>query len=222
VHAPGGQLLQATDQWIAVRNARVVIFDGEGVRAPVVASWLVRMGHDACVLERGISSAIGVPRDPISLPDVPAIDVDAVVTEIGTGEAAVVDVRPSMAYRKGHVPGSTWAIRPRFGDVMPVISGKRVVLVADEPDIGRIAALELARAGVGSVTALAGGFAAWRDAGPPVDATPHVPPDERCIDYLFFVHDRHDGNKEAARRYLAWETQLLAQLDPLERASYRI
>lgn len=222
VHAPGGQLLQATDQWAAVRNARIVVFDGEGVRAPVVASWLVRMGHDACVLERGTSSAVRVPREPIPLPDVPGVSVDALVTAIGTGEVAVVDVRPSMAYRKGHVPGSTWAIRPRFRDLLPLIAGKRVVLVAEEPAIAAIAALDLARAGVASIAALAGGFAAWRDGGPPVDATPHVPADRQCIDYLFFVHDRHDGNKEAARQYLAWETQLLSQLDPLERASYRL
>ena len=222
VHAPGGQLLQATDQWIAVRNARIVLFDGEGVRAPVVASWLLRLGHDACVLERGTSSAIRAPGEPIPLPGVPTIQVDALVTAIGTGEVAIVDVRPSMAYRKGHVPGSTWAIRPRFDALLPVIAGRRVVLVADEPGIAGIAAFDLARAGVDSVAALAGGFAAWRDGGPPVDATPHVPPDGECIDHLFFVHDRHDGNKEAARRYLAWETQLLSQLDPQERASYRL
>jgi hypothetical protein len=36
------------------------------------------------------------------------------------------------------------------------------------------------------------------------------------------VHDRHDGNKEAARQYLAWETGLLGQLDPQERAGFLI
>ncbi|HEX3097554.1 MAG TPA: rhodanese-like domain-containing protein [Usitatibacter sp.] len=222
VHAPGGQLLQATDQWIAVRNARIVVVDGDGVRAPVIASWLARMGHDACVLERGTSSGIRAAREAIALPDVPPIGVDALVGAIGTGEIAVVDVRSSMAYRKGHVPGSTWSIRPRFGELVRAIAGKRVVLVSDEPVLARIAAFDLARAGIESIAALAGGFAAWRDAGPPVDATPRIPPDDRCIDYLFFVHDRHEGNKEAARRYLAWETQLLSQLDPQERASYRL
>ncbi|MEO8279142.1 MAG: rhodanese-like domain-containing protein, partial [Ideonella sp.] len=49
-HTPGGQLLQATDQYVGVRRARLVVFDGEMVRAPAVASWLVQMGWDASVL----------------------------------------------------------------------------------------------------------------------------------------------------------------------------
>jgi len=69
---------------------------------------------------------------------------------------------------------------------------------------------------------LAGGMAAWSAAGLPVEATPELPADADCIDYLFFVHDRHDGNKEAARRYLAWETGLVAQLDAQERAAFRL
>jgi 3-mercaptopyruvate sulfurtransferase SseA len=69
---------------------------------------------------------------------------------------------------------------------------------------------------------LEGGFEAWRAAGQPVEASPDEPSDARCIDYLFFVHDRHDGNKAAARQYLAWETQLVSQLDERELASFRL
>jgi hypothetical protein len=39
---------------------------------------------------------------------------------------------------------------------------------------------------------------------------------------LFFVHDRHAGNKAAMRQYLAWETGLLAQLDAQERAEFQV
>jgi hypothetical protein len=46
--------------------------------------------------------------------------------------------------------------------------------------------------------------------------------DAECIDYLFFVHDRHDGNKEAARKYLEWETNLVSQLDEQERNTFSI
>ena len=69
---------------------------------------------------------------------------------------------------------------------------------------------------------LEGGLAAWQQAGLPVEATPDSPTDAECIDYLFFVHDRHEGNAEAARGYLAWEMGLLAQLDDEERAAFRV
>ena len=49
-----------------------------------------------------------------------------------------------------------------------------------------------------------------------------VPPDADCIDFLFFTHGRHEGNAEAARQYLAWETGLIAQLDAQERGAFRI
>ncbi len=65
-----------------------------------------------------------------------------------------------------------------------------------------------------------GGLHAWRSAGLPIHQGADTLPDARCIDYLFFVHDRHDGNKAAARQYLAWETGLIAQLDAQELATF--
>jgi len=59
VHAPGGQLIQATDQWVGVRNARIVLIDGgANVRAPVLASWLKQFGCGAWVLEGGVRSTL--------------------------------------------------------------------------------------------------------------------------------------------------------------------
>ncbi len=51
--APGGQLVQATDEYLATRGARVVLADGDGIGTTMTASWLVQMGWDACVLEPG-------------------------------------------------------------------------------------------------------------------------------------------------------------------------
>src|SRR5204862_6752132 len=42
--APGGQLVQATDAYMATRNARIVLADDDGVRAVMTGSWLVQMG----------------------------------------------------------------------------------------------------------------------------------------------------------------------------------
>ena len=216
VHAPGGQLIQATDQWVGVRNARILVFDAEDVRAPVVASWLVRMGHDASVLREGIVSRVRPAATTVPLPALPTIGVGEMKS---TKDAAILDLRSSRAYREAHVAGGAWSIRPR----LPRLAGDRtVILVADDPRIARLAAIDLREAGVERIVLLEGGFEAWRESGGAIEASPDRPADEDCIDYLFFVHDRHDGNKEAARRYLAWETQLLSQLDEQELASYRL
>jgi rhodanese-related sulfurtransferase len=222
VHAPGGQLLQATDQWIAVRGARILVFDSDGVRAPVIASWLRRMGHDASVLGAGIESRVAARLDEPALPEVAPIAADALATALRANAIAVVDLRSGMAYRKAHIPRSAWSIRPRFGELTARLAGRPVALVAEEPGIAAIAASDLARANPASIARLEGGLAEWQRAGHPVESTPGDPPDADCIDHLFFVHDRHEGNKEAARRYLAWETQLLSQLEAADLASYRL
>ena len=56
-HAPGGQLIQATDQWVGVKGARLALLDDEAVRAPVIAGWLRQSGHEACVIEGGTAAA---------------------------------------------------------------------------------------------------------------------------------------------------------------------
>ena len=73
VHAPGGQLIQATDQWVGVRNARIVLIDGgEAVRAPVVASWLKQLGFEVSVLEGGVTSDLRAA--PVARPLLPALE----------------------------------------------------------------------------------------------------------------------------------------------------
>ena len=65
-------------------------------------------------------------------------------------------------------------------------------------------------------------MAAWKRAGCATEASPGTPVDAECIDYLFFVHDRHAGKRDAMRRYLAWETGLIAQLDEQDRNAFRV
>ena len=53
-HAPGGQLVQATDSYAPVRGARIVLADDDGARASMTALWLLRMGwRDVRVLAPG-------------------------------------------------------------------------------------------------------------------------------------------------------------------------
>jgi rhodanese-related sulfurtransferase len=224
-HAPGGQLVQATDQWIGTRGARAVLVDDEEVRAPMTAQWLRQLGHEACVLEGGIAAAARLAgRRDAALPRLSAVDPIApgeVAERLRHGRVRLIDLRPSMSYRKEHIAGAVWSIRPRIGAAVldPAVP---VVLIADEPGMAALAALDLAEAGVGEVRLLPGGHEAGRAAALPVVATSGMPGDADCIDFLFFTHGRHEGNAEAARRYLAWEVALVDQLDAQERRSFRV
>jgi rhodanese-related sulfurtransferase len=215
-HTPGGQLMQASDQYVGVRGARLVLFDNDGVRAPVVASWLRQMGHDATVLEGGLSSGLSLPSEQGAAPPLlNTISVQQLASRLAQGDVAAVDLRGGMQYRAGHIPGARWSIRPRLAFDLQNET-RQIVLVADEAPIAQWAATELATAPL----LLEGGLSAWQAAGHPVEESPDRPSNQECIDYLFFVHDRHDGNKEAARQYLAWETGLVAELDDLERGNF--
>ncbi|HWI39563.1 MAG TPA: rhodanese-like domain-containing protein, partial [Burkholderiales bacterium] len=62
-HAPGGQLVQATDEYVGVRHARLVLVDPQRVRAVMTASWLAQMGwHDVYVLAS--MSGFDIERGP--------------------------------------------------------------------------------------------------------------------------------------------------------------
>lgn len=218
VHAPGGQLTQATDQWVGTRGARLVLCDDTGLRAATTAIWLRGMGHDAVVL--GVDVARASDRStivdvagvtPTALPLISPADAAHFVTQ----GAVLVDVNPGMAYRKAHIEGARWGIRPRPGGLR-LLAGTRVILVCSEPAIAQLAGIDLAEAGMTVVGQLAGAAADWEAAGLRVTATSASPADANCIDYLFFVHDRHDGNLDAARAYLSWETGLMAQMDAQE------
>ncbi|TMJ68262.1 MAG: sulfurtransferase, partial [Alphaproteobacteria bacterium] len=155
------------------------------------------------------------------LPAPVATAPDALAEALRQGTAQVIDLRPAMSYRAGHIPQARWSIRPRIAAAVADTS-KTVVLVVDEPVVAALAALDLAEAGCKDVRLLAGGHDAWRAAGLTVVATPDDPPDADCIDFLFFTHGRHEGNAEAARQYLAWEIGLVGQLDAQERGVFRI
>ena len=140
--APGGQLVQATDAYMATRNARIVLVDDDGVRAVMTGSWLVQMGWpEVCVLDGGLSGRALVPgrRVPV-IPeldeaDVATIDAAELKRLLDAGEAALVDLAPSIAYEAGHIPGAWFAVRARLPGSLEKLP-RRPVLVLTSPDGG--------------------------------------------------------------------------------------
>lgn len=227
-HAPGGQLVQATDRYIGVRGSRVILFDDDGVRAPVTASWLYQLGFEAAVLADGVDAALNVrewQREDVS--DPPHV-LDATALQALHRESpslSVVDLRESAAFNREHARGAIWSIRPRLLAQLEstgVGPADPVVLIASEPGIAALAARDLREAGYRHVFLADDGHRTWQAADLPEAALPQPLPPEVRIDYLFFVHDRHEGNREAAEAYLAWETGLIGQCTSEELAAFRI
>ncbi|AWB35388.1 rhodanese-like domain-containing protein [Orrella marina] len=224
--APGGQLIQATDQYVGVRGARIVLVDDDGVRAPVVATWLHMLGWDVAVLEPSDVDRLAevqVDFDPQPGLSCEEIRSSEVARLIGEG-VLLFDVRSGMQFRKGHVAGARWLIRPNVGRLTESFDNvpDRVILMAGERPVAGLVANDLLEAGVQKVFCCLETPDRWVESGMSVVETPDEPSDAECIDYLFFVHDRHDGNKQAARQYLEWEINLVAQMDEQEKAMYRL
>jgi hypothetical protein len=127
-----------------------------------------------------------------------------------------------MQYRKSHIKSATWSIRPKLEELSSKLQAQTVILIAEDRDTALIAAIDIKELGADKIYINTQEDKNWSMAMLEVETTPHNPTDDQCIDYLFFVHDRHDGNKAAARQYLAWEINLLAQIDDQERAAFRL
>jgi len=224
-HTPGGQLVQATDQFIGVRGARLVVFDEENVRAPAMASWLAMMGWEVAVLTDAFSHQWTVKPEHVQTGRQRysthwTVISAAQLNQAQTSATLCLDIRASTKYREAHLKNFVWSIRPKL-NTLPSLKGASVLLVADDPALAELAALELSEAGALKIQINLESVQQWRAAGLELTTSPTSPSDQDSIDYLFFVHDRHEGNRAAALRYLEWEINLLNQIDEQERKSYR-
>ena len=219
VNAPGGQLVQATDRWIGVRGARIVLLDDTGARARMSAAWLRLMGHREVFVVAGGVDAVRAggrltPRIP-ELAKAMLIDVPRLMRLLDAGDdTVVVDVARSVDYRDGHIPGALWGIRTRLATLAPRLAQASHV-VATSPD-GRLAALaldELRGLTRADVAALDGGTELWRAHGRPLVKDRTSPPDdEAAIDCYLRPYDRNTGVEEAMHAYLSWEIDLVNEI----------
>jgi rhodanese-related sulfurtransferase len=219
VMAPGGQLVQETDSWLGVWGARVVLVDDTGVRARMTASWLKRMGWDAAVLDNGAGGGLsGVELEQ----GMPAIQTDIFPLagpepttiqpkELQAERAVVVDLALSRNHRNEHIPGAWFTIRARLGDALGKLPAEGdLVLTSEDGAIARCAAAELRSRR--PVKVLAGGTAAWKAAGLPLDGG-MGPLASEPDDISVSARDRPAAERERyMREYLAWEVDLVNQI----------
>jgi rhodanese-related sulfurtransferase len=214
ISAPGGQLVQATDQYVGTLGARIVLVDDAEVRAVMTASWLKQMGlRDVYVLAaRGAETA--QPTFPFLGAPAPAqaqIDCTALATLFERGEATVIDLAASPQYRQGHIPGAWFAIRSRLREALNKVSMRgTLVLTSEDGMLASLAVADAAALTTRQVHCLAGGTAAWQAAGHSLSQTPRMADD--AIDVWLKPYERGGDTRGAMNEYLSWEVDLIERI----------
>jgi hypothetical protein len=123
----------------------------------------------------------------------------------------LIDLRASMEYRCGRARRTICSTRALIRSAATDVY--QLGLIANDRRIAALAAVDLRECGVEPLYVLN---------APVTEASPHIPADSECIDFLFFASRRHDGDAEAARQYLAWETTLTGHLGPAEIETFNL
>jgi rhodanese-related sulfurtransferase len=223
LNAPGGQLVQTTDTYAAVRGARIVLIDRHHVQAVMTAHWLLQMGwKDVFVLRDGLSGELeSGPSRLAALGEstlgVPLIDARPLSDALAKNDAVAIDVGESYAYRRARIPGSFYAMRSHLAQALAgFATDTRLVFVCGDGNLSRFAAADAIAIGYANTTVLNGGRAAWRAAVLPTD-TCQGDDDPKLLtatdDMWYPPYARSSKVEEAMQQYLTWEVNLLAQLE---------
>lgn len=219
---PGGQAVQRTDDYVAVRNAAIVFTDDGIARAVMAAAWFRQMGlSGARVLaggnrawvESGQPLETGMPhRPPFGLEEARAgvrfIGASSLAARLAERSLLVLDVGTSREFEAGHLPGARWLSRGwlelRIGALVPAGSRPLVVTCPDSEQ-SALAAATLGELGYSDVSVLEGGVRIWQEEKHPLErglAGVLVEPND------VWLSPNVTGDRAAMVRYLEWEIAL--------------
>lgn len=218
-HAPGGQLVQATDAFIATQNARVVLVDNLMVRALMTATWLIQLGWcEVHVLESGLENqAILTGRKAK-----PCFNLEKQrVKMISPKEAhraqsdgvTIIDVSRSLSYRERHAKGAAFGVRSKLvADLKKAKINGELIIIAVDQDMAILTALDLQSKNI-NVAIVEGGTDAWERDKLPLEAGMTKLLSEPNDVYLR-AYDREDPLEidRAMNEYLTWEMGLVDQI----------
>ena len=220
--APGGQLVQATDEFVGVRGARILLGDDDGIRAAMTASWLRQMGWDEVgVVEAGLDMVDG-PAPPLPLavaPLVPTVSPQDLRAWLADGQACVIDLARSSDYAKGHIPGAWFAIRSRLAEAVPALPrAPNWVLTSPNGLAAAYAHAEMQALTARHVFVLAGGTQHWGGELEVGLTQMAVPAD----DVYKRPYEGTDAPRAAMQAYLDWEFGLVEQIAHDGTARYQV
>lgn len=218
---PGGQLIQATDEYVGTLRSRVVIADWDGVRAATVAAWLVQLGQyevyvyrpsNPSVLEVG-DEPVYILKDPLSSPS-SWINHEALAQKLASDSVVVIDVDSARAYAKRHIRGAYFSVAERIETVAPALLSieKQLVITSSDGMLADAVTRRLKRKGI-EAYALLDGNKGWFDAGfSTVSGTEKVLGADHALYLNAYDYVDVSLRNKKFQQYLDWETGLVQQL----------
>ena len=220
-NVPGGQLIQATDKYIGVLKSHVIVFDdGDLVRAGMTALWLKKMNYHCYVVNESpkrmknlnLKHDVNFRANPINLIKLENLK--------NLKDTIIFDIRNSIDYCKKRIKKSVWTNRLIIANQMPHYV-KAIILVTNDLPKASLIVSDLKEKDPKYVVQVYH----WNETDIEnyldyID-TKEIELDEKFIDFNFHTHLRHQGNKEHAKNYLKWETDLIKNMDEEEREFFR-
>lgn len=222
LNVPGGQAVQRADDFIAVRNGRIVFVSNHSARAVMAAYWYRQMGfRDVGVLHGGLQAwrengwpvESGASRnEPLGLEAARKIARVVQPAEVNSllqdSSVTILHVGSSSDFEAAHLPGSQWMSRGWLElklENFLTDPARPLVLSCSDGRSSTLAAPTLAEMGYEEVSVLDGGVQAWSRAGYSfligLDGCLVEPND-------VVLSPSIKGDQEAMRRYLEWELKL--------------
>ena len=212
--APGGQLVQATDEYMATLGAKVVLADDDYTRATMSASWLKQMGWDVFIYEHG-----ALARELVTGLDEIELKVPVVPMTSSIGNSLIIDLSTSAEFRRGHIPGAIWSVRGRLSKLAQRHSDpnpKSIILTAKNQMISALAYTEAQKAWPDAEVRILNQWHGEEERG--------LDTDEVIDDLWILPYDPVDAEvaREAMIGYLVWEVDLVGQYERDALANYEL
>ncbi|MGE5304592.1 MAG: rhodanese-like domain-containing protein [Alphaproteobacteria bacterium] len=222
LNLPGGQAVQRADDFVAVKNGKIIFVSTTSARAVMAAYWYRQMGFpDVAVLQGGLrawaesgESLVGGVNEAEPLgyetaaKSVRYIDGPQLEKDLHDSRPSILHVGASPEFQAAHIPGAWWISRGWIEIKLPERFPDRshaIVLTCTDDRNAILAAQALGGIGYTDVAVLRGGVRAWSKNGHRTETGL-----ERCLveanDVVLSPSIR--GDKEAMRRYLDWEVKL--------------
>jgi rhodanese-related sulfurtransferase len=222
LNIPGGQAVQRADDFVAVKNSRIIFVSNQSARAVMAAYWYRQMGfRDVNVLQGGLEAwresggaveSGGSQKEPLgferSKKSARMLTPSEVNSLLQSSPVSILHVGSSADFAAAHLPGSKWISRSWLELKLPSLwndKARSIVLACRDGQSSIFAARTLTEMGYKEIFVLDGGVQTWARAGYPI---------ERGLDSCLVepndvvLSPSVKGDKEAMRRYLEWEVQL--------------